>query len=158
MIHAYSSSICGERQDSVVAADHCGVHSPSPSHIPVVLLLSYSSIAAHPPTFVSVHVLWRPWIATRLALRLEYPLATRKGGSRHHPIANLRRRVDEGSAAFDGCPLPHSFPLYDVDYQSIGEEKLVLPNDEQLTLGLKYGDGLPLCRKQPTSEMPSNRC
>ena len=85
VIHSHSTSISGERQDSVVTADQCEVPSPSPSRIPVVLLLIYSSISARPPTFVSVYLSWRLWVETRFALRLEYPSAARKRGSRHYP-------------------------------------------------------------------------
>ena len=85
VIHSHSTSISGERQDSVVTADQCGVPSRSPSRIPVVLLLIYSSISARPPTFVSVYLSWRLWVETRFALRLEYPSAARKRGSRHYP-------------------------------------------------------------------------
>ena len=50
-----------------------------------------------PVGLVSVYIPWRLWVETRLALpleypRLEYPSAAHKGGSRHHPIDNLRRR------------------------------------------------------------------
>ncbi len=71
--------------------------SSSPGRTLVVLLLICTPIAAHPSVLVSVYVPWRLWVETRLALRLEYPRlecpsAARKGGSRHLPVDNSRRR------------------------------------------------------------------
>ena len=46
VIHPHSSSVCSERQDSVVTANHYGVPSPSPSPSRIILQ-SYSSSTLH---------------------------------------------------------------------------------------------------------------